>query len=474
MAHPAAVRAINTFGLIIVLVSAIILGSGCATLPNVTEVIDETLTDQESPHILAAKGFLSPRQSKAVIERLKQRVDPTDILERETAVMESVSGSPLIKGNKVSLLVDGPVTYAAMFKAVENAKDHINIETFIFEGDEMGSKLADLLLQKQSEGVEVNIIYDSVGSLGTPGSFFDHLKEGGIHVLEFNPVNPAKSFWRRLLRWQPTHRDHRKIFTVDGKVAITGGVNISGVYSSRLSGVEEEKEDKKSPWRDTDVLIEGPAVAELQKLFLDTWQREKGPHLAERNFFPQLKEVGGDLVQVVGSTPEAENRTTFIMYVSAIIFSDKSVHLTSSYFVPDSQTLKALTDAARRGVDVKIILPRESDSSMALYAGRYYYSDLLKSGAKLYERRDAILHAKTAVIDDVWATVGSSNMDFWSFLHNDEANVIILSPSFADEMEKMFVRDIEESDQVKLEEWKERPLFPRIREWLAHFFARWL
>jgi cardiolipin synthase len=473
LAHPAPMRTINVFCLTVVLASAIIFGGGCATLPKVAEVVDEAPADQESPQILASKGFLSPKQSKTVIERLKQRVDPTDIMERETALMESVGGSPLIKGNKVSLLVDGPATSAAMFNAVENAKDHINIETFIFEGDEMGGKLADMLLQKQSEGVQVNIIYDSLGSLGTPGSFFDHLKDGGIHVLEFNPVNPAKFLWRRFLRWQPTHRDHRKILIVDGKVAITGGVNISGVYSSRLSGREEE-EEKKIPWRDTDIQIEGPAVAELQKLFLDTWQREKGPHLAERNFFPQLKEVGGDLVQVVGSTPGAENRLTFIMYVSAITFSENSVHLTNSYFVPDNQTLKALTDAARRGVDVKIILARESDSSMALYAGRYYYSDLLKSGAKLYERRDAILHAKTAVIDDVWATVGSTNMDFWSFLHNDEANVIILSPSFADEMEKMFNSDLQVSNQIHWEEWKERPLFPRIREWLMHLLSRWL
>jgi len=222
MASPAPMRPINASFLMIALVSAIIFGGGCATLPKVTEVIDETPSDQEAPHILAAKGFLSPEQSKAVMERLKQQVDPTDILERESAVMESVSGSPLIKGNKVSLLVDGPATYAAMFKVVENAKDHINIETFIFEGDEMGNKFADLLLQKQSEGVQVNIIYDSVGSSGTPGSFFDHLEEGGIHVLEFNPVmNPAKFLWRRFLRWQPTHRDHRKILIVDGKVAIT-------------------------------------------------------------------------------------------------------------------------------------------------------------------------------------------------------------------------------------------------------------
>jgi len=215
-------------------------------------------------------------------------------------------------------------------------------------------------------------------------------------------------------------------------------------------------------------------VAEFQKLFLDTWQREKGPHLSERDFFPRPKDVGSDLVQVVGSTPGTENRITFIMYVSAIIFSESSVHLTNAYFVPDKQTVNALTDAGQRGVDVKMILPKETDSWMALYAGRYYYSDLLKSGVKIYQRRNVLLHAKTAVIDGVWATVGSTNMDFWSFSRNDEVNTIILGRDFSAEMEKMFARDLGESDEVKLEEWKERPLFPRIREWLAHLLSRWL
>ena len=182
--------------------------------------------------------------------------------------------------------------------------------------------------------------------------------------------------------------------------------------ASRLSGKDEE-EEKEIPWRDTDIRIEGPAVADLQKLFLDTWQREKGTPLADRNFFPELKEAGGDLVQVVGSMPGAENRITFIMYVSAITFSENSVHLTSSYFVPDKQTLKAFTEAARRGVDVKLVLPKETDSSMALYAGRFHYSELLKAGVKIYQRRNSILHAKTAIVDGVWATVGSTNMDFW-------------------------------------------------------------
>ncbi len=462
-------RACKFFLPIVLLVSALTF-SACATLPKVSEVIEEAPPAQEPPQILSARGsFLSPKQSKALLERLKSPVEPTDLMEKHIAVMESVSGNPLIKGNKVRLLVDGPATYAAMFKAVENAKDNINIETYILEGDETGTKFADLLLQKQSEGVQVNIIYDSLGSSGTPDSFFQRLRDGGINVVTFNPINPLKIAGKRRL----TYRDHRKILIVDGGLAITGGVNISQVYSSRVSGGEREGK-AQLPWRDTDVQIEGPAVTEFQNLFFDTWGKQKGPKFEKGNFFPDLKEKGKDLVQVIASVPGEENRTTFIMYVSAIAFAANSVHLTSAYFSPDDQTIEALMDAAGRGVDVKIIVPGTSDLPLALFAGQYYYSDLLKAGVKLYSRRNAMLHAKTAVIDDVWSTVGSTNMDFWSFASNDEVNAVILSREFAAEMEKLFAKDLAESDQIQREEWEQRPLFPRIREWIAHLFRRLL
>jgi cardiolipin synthase len=460
---------VKPFFFFFLFVSILSLSNGCASLPNVPEMIEEVPTTQEPRQIVSSKGLLSPSKSKAIMDRLERAVDPTDILERYTAVVESVTESPLTKGNKVTLLADGQAAYATMFKAIQNAKDHINLETFIIEDDEVGRKFADLLLQKQAEGVQVNLIYDSIGSYSTPTAFFQRLRDGGIQVVEFNPVNPFKAHGH----WLLAHPDHRKILIIDGKVAITGGINISSVYSSRPSG-RREVEGAPPPWRDTDVQIEGPAVAEFQQLFLDTWQQQKGPELSGRNYFPVLKEEGNALVQVVGSTPGQSNRITFIVYVSAITFADRSVHLTNAYFIPDDQILDAFTDAARRGVDVKIVLPSISDSSLALYAARYNYSELLKSGVKVYERRNALLHAKTAVIDEVWSTVGSTNMDFWSFLSDDEVNAVILSHEFAIEMEKMFAKDLAESDQIQWEEWKKRPLFSRIREWFAHLFVHWL
>jgi cardiolipin synthase len=219
-----------------------------------------------------------------------------------------------------------------------------------------------------------------------------------------------------------------------------------------------------------DVQIEGPAVAEFQKLFLDTWQRQEGAKLSQRNYFPDLKEEGNTLVGVLGSTPGETNRLTFIMYVAAITFAENSLHMTNAYFAPDPQIIKALIDAAKRGVDVKIILPGATDRSLALYAGQYYYSDLLKSGVKLYKRRNVLLHAKTLVIDGVWSTVGSTNMEWWSFSTNDEVNAVILSPEFASEMETMFAEDLAGSDEIRWEEWKKRPLLVKVREWFSHLF----
>src|SRR5512143_2465896 len=268
------------------------LGGGCATLPKVSDAIDNAAA-QSPPQILSSRGYLSPGKSKVLMERLKGSGAPTDIVDRYNAVIESVSGSPLTSGNKVTLLVDGPATYAAMFKAMENARDHIHLETYIIEDDESGRRFSDLLLKKRAEGVEVNLIYDSRGSFATPAPFFQRLRDGGVRVVAFNPINPLKA--RK--SWRLAHPDHRKILIVDGKIAFTGGINISAVYANEPSGGSRgsgEKQDNvaEMPWRDTDVQLEGPVVAEFQKLFLDTWERQKGPKLSGRNYFPNLKALG--------------------------------------------------------------------------------------------------------------------------------------------------------------------------------------
>jgi cardiolipin synthase len=445
------------------------VGVGCATLPNVSETIGEAPAAGAPRRIVSAKGLLSSATSKAIMDRLARSVDSTDILQRFTAVIESVSGTPVTSGNKVALLIDGPATYAAMFTAIQNARVSVDLESYILDDDEAGHRFADLLLKKRAEGVQVDVIYDSVGSLTTTAAFFKRLRDGGVRVVEFNQTNPLKAHGK----WGLLRRDHRKILVVDCKVAIVGGINISDVYSSSPSG-SKRGTDAPIAWRDTDVQIEGPAVAEFRKLFLDTWKTQNGPDLPAPNDCPSQGQEGRALVRALGSTPGETNRTTFVAYVAAVTFAEHSVHLTNAYFVPDDQILDAFTDAARRGVDVKIVLPSITDASVALNAQRYNYSRLLKAGVKIYERRDVLMHAKTAVIDGVWSTVGSTNMDYLSFLSNDEVNAVILDREFAVEMENAFARDLAESNPIQWREWKERAVAERIREWVAHLFLRWL
>ena len=458
---------------VLILLPCLFLAEGCATLPDVRSINENTFPTRQTPEIVGAEGRVSPAESRKILAGIKKRVESTDILERHAAVMELVGAAPLVKDNKATLLIDGPLTYDAMFRAIAHARDHIHFETFIIRDDEIGRKLGDMLLRKQSEGVPVHLIYDGVGSLSTPKSFFERLQDGGIRVLEFNPVDPGKAG----RKWRLIHRDHRKMLIVDGKLAITGGVNISKEYSSSpYSRKEKEGGPEKEGWRDTDVQIEGPAVSEYQKLFLDTWRRQKGADLPEREYFPSQsgKPERNDLIRVVGSTPGDESRLSFVMYVSAFLHARNSIHLTNAYFVPDKQTIGALTDAAKRGVDVKIILPGVTDVPMVMHASRYHYKKLLKAGVKLYEHRGAVLHAKTAVIDGVWSTVGSANMDMWSYTRNDEVNAVILSRDFAKEMEEMFARDLSGSTEIHLAEWENRPLLPRFREWFGHLISHWL
>jgi cardiolipin synthase len=315
------------------------------------------------------------------------------------------------------------------------------------------------------------MIYDSVGGLGTAKAFFDRLREGGIEVLEFNPINPLKARGQ----WLVNNRDHRKLLIVDGHTAFVGGINISSVNSvGSVIGRAQHSEVRSVAWRDTDLQIEGPVVGELQKLFMGTWEKQRGRPLAPKEYFPALQVQGKDIVRAIGSTPDDPYSLIYLTLISAIGNAEGQVHLTHAYFVPDPQLLNSLIDAAGRGVDVKLILPSHSDSNSAFHAGRSHYSTLLKGGVKIYERRGALLHSKTAIIDGVWSCVGSSNLDWRSFLDNDEVNAVILGREFAQQMQAMFARDLDASDAIDLESWERRPLSFRLKEWIARLWARLL
>jgi cardiolipin synthase len=364
-----------------------------------------------------------------------------------------------------------------MFRAIDRARDHINAEFYIIEDDEIGQRFAERLIRRSSQGIAVRLIYDSVGSLATPREFFDGLRRAGIQVLEFNPVNPLEGDED----WSLNNRDHRKVVVVDGTIAFIGGINISGVYSrgsspggSSGSSAGLSKGSGDAGWRDTNVRIEGPAVAQLQLLFLNTWMRQGGGAVRERTWFPPPVPRGNQLVRVVASEAGDEAPAVYLTLLSVIDHAEFSVHLTMAYFVPDDQTLDALVRAAGRGVDVKIIVPSRSDFWAVFYAGRAHYAELLRAGVQLYERQETLLHSKTAVIDGVWSTVGSSNIDPRSFLHNDEVNAVILGTAFAAEMARMFERDLARSSRIDPRRWARRGVRDRVLELAARVWEYWL
>jgi len=452
---------------------SLLAAAGCAALPD-TEVLIERHTGQAA-RFENARGALSTAKSAAILAELKRKSGDIDILEKQMVLEQAIAGSPLVVGNKVTLLQDGAQTYAAMFAAMRKARDHINLETYIIEDDDIGRQFADLLLEQQGKGIQVNVIHDSFGAINTPKAFFERLTEGGIAVLEFNPLNPLVV----KKGWQIDNRDHRKLLVVDGKVAFIGGINISSVYSSgsiprRGARPARPETGGAVPWRDTDLQIEGPVVAELQKLFMETWEKQHGKALAAKEYFPALKEQGKDIVRAIGSTPDDPYSLIYLTLISAIGNAERHVYLTQAYFVPDPQLLQALVDAAGRGVDVKLILPSHSDSGIVFHAGRSHYSTLLKAGVKIYERRGQLLHSKTVLIDGVWSCVGSTNLDWRSFLDNDEINAVVLGRDFAGQMQTMFAKDIDASEGIDLEQWKRRPTLLRIKEWGSSLLQRLL
>ncbi len=476
------------------LLAALLLGA-CASLPPVEPMIAAAVAADKAPTVQLPSG----KASAAAGNRMVADVDRvSEDFSQHVAAEEAIAGVPLTAGNSVTLLQDGPASYRAMFAAMEQAKDHINIEFYIIEADAVGDRLTAVLLKKRAQGVKVNLIYDSVGSSNTPREFFGRLREAGVKVMEFHPLNPTEVGKRG---WQINKRDHRKILIVDGTVAFTGGINISSVYSSgsgpggsgsrgrvapraatdfgdpdaaKNDESKNPKDPKRSGWRDTNIQVRGPAVAQFQQLFTDTWVKHTGEALQPADYFPAPRAEGRHLVRVIGSSPDDPVATIHATLISAVQHAQRSIHITMAYFIPDPQTLAALTVAAGRGVEVKLVLPSYSDFWASFHAGRSHYRELLDAGVKIYERQGALLHAKTIVIDGLWSTVGSSNIDWRSFLHNDEVNAVVLSPEFAAQMEAMFQRDLDHSMPVTAASWKQRPFSDRVKEWGARVWEYWL
>jgi cardiolipin synthase len=391
-----------------------------------------------------------------------------------TQYTPGTTGSFAFTRNSVELLVDGPAAYGAMLEAISQARHHVHLEMYIYRSvaeGQAGRQFAQALCDKAAQGVEVCLLYDPAGSRHLSHSFFTDLQKHGLRVLEHNPVNP----WRIRGPWRPSQRNHRKMLIVDGRIAVIGGVDISHHYNKKT--YEEVKRGEIDPpkggWHDVDVRIEGPAVAAHQALFLETWRRQKGDPL-QGDYFPSLLEQGDSPVRVVTAHSGRQPNAIHMAYLNGIEHAHSSIHIANAYFMPDEQIEEALCRAARRGVEVKLLLPGVSDYRIVIYAQRYHYAALLKAGVQIHELREQMLHAKIAVIDGCWCMVGSYNLDVRSLLHAEEVNALIIHRDIAKQLEEMFDSDMRRSEPMHLREWQRRPLMHRLMQGMIHRFQYWL
>lgn len=448
-----------------IVVSALALLAGCSNLQRSDKRLFSAALETAPPVVTSSSGPLSRRQSEAVLKKLERKRGPATLLKHHLAVEQALTSNDLVAGNRVTLLENGPAIYGAMFNAVSHARRNINVETYILSDDGLGREFANLLIRKRSEGVAVNVIYDALGSRDTPRSFFDLMAKAGIRLTAFNPlgINTLGTV---------NNRDHRKLLIVDGRTVFVGGMNLRAFFVRPLNG-DSVDESRQLPWRETDVEIQGPVVATFQKFFFAHWKSQRSSPPVPSEYFPALRPVGNYVVRAIASRANQPVALIYVTLLSAINSAEKSIYITDAYFSPNRRFLNALTTAAKRGVDVEMILPSKTDAKLVLEAGRSNYARLLDAGVKIYERQDYVLHAKTMVIDGVWSTVGSTNLDWRSFLHNDEVNAVVLGRGFGRKMEAMFAADRRGSNRITKRTWDRRSLWERMREGFASMWEWW-
>ncbi|EGV42515.1 cardiolipin synthase [Bizionia argentinensis JUB59] len=392
---------------------------------------------------------LIPQKSKTLIEFIRR-----------------AGYSPLTANNEVKLLINGDEKFAVLLKELENATSHIHIEYYIYEDDITGNQVADILIKKSKEGVEVRFMYDDFGSHDLGKSFINKLEDAGIQTAPFYKIR-WYAFANRL-----NYRNHRKIIVIDGKVGFVGGINMSDKYRNDLH------KENHLYWRDTHLMIKGQATAYLQYLFMGDWNFcSATPFAYSESYFidkTEQEHIINEVVQIAASGPDSKQPVIFYSLLEAINSAKESIYITSPYFIPDESLMDALIIAIKGGLDVKILIPGISDSKIVNAAASAYYTELLQVGAKIYKYNKGFVHAKTMVIDDDVAIVGSANMDYRSFDLNFEVNAIVYSKNIAAQLTKAFNDDLKVSELIDVESWLSRPKYIHLWERLVRLLSPFL
>jgi cardiolipin synthase A/B len=367
--------------------------------------------------------------------------------------------SPLTRNNKVKLLLNGEEKFPELIECLENAKHHIHIEYYIYEQDEIGTAIIELLIKKAKEGVEVRFIYDDFGSPSIKKKIERRMEEAGIEIYPFSKVH----FY--LLANRINYRNHRKIVVIDGYTGFVGGINVSDKYINNKKG--------RLFWRDTHLRIDGPGVCYLQYLFISDWN-----FCCERNLVPgkeyfsqELTHKDDKYIQIVGSGPDSVQPSVLFSLLQAIYLAQKEILITTPYFIPGDNIIDALRIAASSGLSVKLLVPGKADSKLVNAASKANYADVLKAGVEIYFYEKGFVHAKTLVADGKLSIIGTANMDYRSFELNFEVNAIIYDIPFAEKMRKVFFEDLKDAKKLNEKRWYKRHVLYQLGERIARLFS---
>jgi cardiolipin synthase len=369
-------------------------------------------------------------------------------------------GPSIVEGNRYQALVNGDRIFPAMLEAIRSAKETVTFETYIYWSGEIGEQFAQALSERAKAGVKVHVLLDWLGSAKIDEEFLERMRASGVQIQKFH--EPHWYNWGRL-----NNRTHRKLLVVDGRVGFTGGVGIAPEWTG-------DGQDKDH-WRDTHFRVEGPVVAQMQAVFLDNWVKASGEVMHGAAYFPPLPPLapaGQGRAQMFSSSPSGGSESMHLMYLMAITAADRSIDLSSAYFVPDDMTVRALVAAMKRGVKVRIVTPGPIiDSQTVRSASRALWGPLLAAGADIREYQPTMYHCKVLVVDNLLVSVGSTNFDNRSFRLNDEANLNIYDAAFAAEQTAVFERDLAQSQQMTLRAWHDRPWHEKLMERAASLLS---
>ncbi|MGH2626490.1 MAG: cardiolipin synthase, partial [Anaerolineales bacterium] len=369
------------------------------------------------------------------------------------AALVGYTGGAVVAGNKVDILLNGQEIFPARLEAIRGARKTITFAQYVFEEGDPAAETARALAERCQAGVKVHVLLDAVGSLQMPAQYRQSMTEAGCEVADYRPLTP----------WtidRANYRNHRRILVVDGRIGVTGGSGTSGNWSG--DGKQEGR------WRDTDVRVEGPVVQQLQGAFAENWLEATGMAVGGADYFPWPLDAKGAVdAQIVRSSPAGGSVGMYTMFLLAIASARQSIYITNPYFVPDDKMIETLIEAAQRGVRVILLLPGATDHNIVRQASRAQLGRLLKGGIAVYEYRAALLHSKTMVVDSVWSTVGSTNLDRRSFALNEELNLVVYNAAVARRLERVFEEDLEQSRRVTYEQWSRRGLMSRMLEILS-------